>query len=230
MAQTVDQIVLAALRLLNVKESGETLDASEATDGLQALNELIEQMNTQSLFQLAKKQITQVITPNDGTYTFGTGGDNSTRPLEIYTAYVIDSNVTYPVRILMNEEYSLISFKTITASYPYNIYFRKEYPLSTIEMYPVPTSAATLYLETRAALSTYTDGSDSVDLAPGYIKYLKYQLAVDISPEYKEASPIVIETARKAKELIKRQNSKDKPIMLNTARIATRTRGYRGYY
>jgi len=227
MSQTVDQIVQAALRLLTVKQAGEPLTADEATDGLQALNELIEQMNLQSLFQPAKKQITQAITPNDGTYTFGTGGDNSTRPLEIFKAYVVDSNVSYPVRILMNEEYSEISFKEITASYPYNIYFRKEYPLSTIEMYPIPTSgSAVLYLETRAALSTYTDGSDSVDLAPGYIKYLKYQLAVDMSPEYKDASPIVIETARKAKALIKRQNLKDKPVMANTARIATSPRGY----
>ena len=222
MAQTVDQITQAALRLLTVKQSGEPLAADESTDGLQALNELIEQMNLQSLFQVSKTQITQVITPNDGTYTFGTGGDNSVRPLEIYTAYVVDSNVSYPVRIISNEEYSDIAFKTITSSYPYNIYFRAAYPLATVQMYPVPTSAATLYLEARAALSTYTAGTDSVDLAPGYIKYLKYQLAVDIGPEYKEASQSVRETAREAKELIKRLNSKDKPSMCNPARMAVR--------
>ena len=96
-------------------------------------------------------------------------------------------------------------------------------------MYPVPTSSATLYLEARAALSTYTAGTDSVDLPPGYTKYLKYQLAVDAGPEYKEASQSVRETAREAKALIKRQNSQDKPVMANTARIAISSR-YRNRY
>ena len=231
MAQTVNQIIQAALRLLTVKDANNaTLTTAEAADGLQALNELIEQMNTQSLFQVSKTQITQVITPNDGTYTFGTGGDNSVRPLEIYTAYVVYNNISYPVRIISNEEYSDIAFKTTTSSYPYNIYFRAAYPLATVQMYPVPTVAATLYLEARAALATYTAGTDSVDLPPGYMKYLKNQLAVDIGPEYKEASASVREAAREAKELIKRLNGKDKPVMCNSARIAVRSRGYGGTY
>ena len=227
MAQTVNQIVSAALRLLNVKATGEALAADEATDGLQALNELIEEMNTQSLFQTAKTQITQVITPNDGTYTFGTGGDNSVRPLEIYTAYIVDSNVSYPVDIISNEEYSDISFKTTTSAHPYCLYFRAAYPLATITLYPVPTSAVTLYLEARAALATYSAVTSSVDLPPAYMKYIKNQLAIDISPEYKEASASVREAARNAKELIKRLNSIDKPTMCNTAQIAVR-RGYGG--
>jgi len=227
MSQTVDQITQGWMRLLTVKASGEALDADESVDGLQAFNELIEQINLQSLFQVAKTQITQAITANTGTYTFGTAGDNSVRPMEIFSAYVVKDNVSYPVRILMNEEYSDISFKTTTASYPYNIYYRNAYPLATLKMYPVPTAGSTvLYLETRAALSTYTAGTDTVDLAPGYIKYLKYQLAVDNGPEYKEASQSVRETAREAKELIKRQNSKDKLIMANTAQRATMSRRY----
>ena len=229
MAQTVNQIVTAALRLLNVKATGDALTADEATDGLQALNELIEEMNTQSLFQTAKTQITQVITPSDGTYTFGTGGDNSVRPLEIYTAYIVDSNVSYPVDIISNEEYSDISFKTTTSEHPYCLYFRAAYPLATVQLYPVPTSAVTLYLEARAALATYSAVTDSVNLPPAYMKYIKNQLAIDIGPEYREASASVREAARNAKEHIKRLNSIDKPTMCNTAQIAVR-RGYGGAY
>ncbi len=51
MAQTVNQIIQAALRLLLVKDANNaTLTTAEAADGLQALNELIEEMNLQSLF------------------------------------------------------------------------------------------------------------------------------------------------------------------------------------
>lgn len=219
---TVDDIIKTSLRLLNVKEVSENLTADESNDGRAALNDIIEQMNLQNYFQTGKTQITQTLTASDGDYTFGTGGDNTTRPLEIFTAFVRDGSIDYPVKIISNEEYSHITYKSITSSYPYNLYFRAGYPLATIELYPVPSKTTTLYLETRAALSTYTAGTDTVDLPPGYLKYLKYQLAIDIGPEYKEASASIYEQARKAEELIKRTNLKDKPVMLNTARLSTR--------
>lgn len=223
---TVDDITKAALRLLKVNQSGEKLTPDESNDGRDALNDIIEQMNLQNYMQPAKKQLTQALTADDGTYTFGTGGDNSTRPTEIRSAYILSNNVSYPVRIISNEEYSDIGYKSIKSSYPYNLYFRAEYPLATIELYPIPsTSGSTLYLETRAALSTYTAGTDTVTLPPGYLKYLKYQLAIDISPEYKEPSPSVYANAREAKALIKRTNMKDKPTMTNTARVAVNGSG-----
>lgn len=222
---TVNSIIKKALTLLNVKESGEALTADEAADGLESLNDLIEEMNLQPLFQVSKAQITQAITSNDGTYTFGTGGDNSLRPLEITSAYVIKSNITYPVNIISNQEYSYIPFKTTTGGYHYSLYYRNAYPLSTLELYPVPSSSGqTLYLECRAELATYTAGSDTVDLPPGYVKYLKNQLAIDISPEYKEASPTIHKNAQKAMALIKRNNTQDVPVMQNTARQAVRSR------
>lgn len=231
MSQTVNQVVAGALRLLGVKESGETLTADEASDGLVAVNDLIEQMNLQPLFHVAKAQITQALTASDGSYTFGTGGDNTTRPLEIHTAYVRSNNVDYPVNIISNQQYSYISFKTLTGGFTYNLYYRNSYPLSTIELYPVPaTSGQTLYLECRAELATYTAGSDTMTLPPGYLKYIKNQLAIDMSGEYKPAPPSVYQNAQNAMALIKRNNSKDKPFMQNTARQAVRTRrGYGGY-
>jgi len=230
MSTTVDEIVLAALRLLKVKQAGESLKAAEATDGRDALNDIIELWNTQSLMQPAKSQITQAITPSDGTYTFGTGGDNSTRPLEIFNAWIRSGVIDYPVKIISNDDYSHITYKSITSSYPYNLYFRNAYPLSTIELYPVPsTGSQTLYLEIRAALSTYTSGSTVVDLAPAYIKALKNQLAIDISPEYRDPSPVIYENAKEAIEWIKRTNNKDKPSMVNTARIATSGRNGSGF-
>lgn len=232
MAQTVSAIILGALKSLNVKASGESLSADEAADGLIALNDVIELMNLQPLMHPAKAQITQALTSGDGTYTFGSGGDNSVRPIEINTAYVRKSNTDYPVDIISNQRYSYISFKSVAGGFSYNLYYRNAYPLSTIELYPVPSSSGqTLYLECRAELATYTDVSDSVDLAPAYIKYIKSQLAIDISPEYKaNISPVIYENAKEAKSWIKRNNSVDKPFMQNTARQAVRNRsGYGGY-
>lgn len=232
MSETVNDIVLAALRLLKVKQAGETLKADEATDGRIALNDIIELWNTQSLMQPAKSQITQALTSGDGSYTFGTGGNNAIRPLEIFKAFIRQNNIDYQVNVISNDDYSNITYKTTPSSYPYDLYFRNSYPLSTIELYPVPsTSGLVLYLECRAALSTYSEGTDVVDLAPAYKKALKNQLAIDVSPEYRDPSQIVYENASTAIEWIKRSNNKDKPAMANllNAVIGGRGVGFQHY-
>ena len=74
-------------------------------------------------------------------------------------------------------------------------------------------------------MASYTNGTDSVDLPFGYSKALRYNLAVQMSPEYKDASPVVMNEARRSMALIKRTNAKDKPVMANTARRAVRSAG-----
>jgi len=222
MAETVNELILGALRKLKVKEAGESLTANEAADGLVALNDLLEEWNLQPLMQPAKTQLTQVLTASDGTYTFGAGGDNSTRPVKITKAFIRDSsnNIDYPLRIIGNEEYSMITFKTTSSTYPFNLYYRAEYPLGVVELFPVPTSGFTLYLEVQATLSTYTSGTTSVDLPPGYLKAIKDNLAVQISPEYRDPSPTTVAQANNGIAWIKRMNSQDRVVMTNTARLA----------
>lgn len=228
MAETVNQIVSAALRLLKVNQAGEAASASEAEDGRVALNDLIEEMNLQPLMQPAKAQISQLLT-SSATYTFGTGGNNATRPVSIFKAFIRDTaGIDSPVQILMNEEYADIPMKSTSSAYPYSLYYRAEYPLGVVKLYPPPTAGHTLYLECQAALPTYTAVSDSVDVAPAYRKYYKYRLAIAISPEYKEPSQVVIAEAQSAMEWIKRTNAKDKPVMANPARAAV-SRGGFGY-
>jgi hypothetical protein len=228
MAETVNAVVCAALRLLKVKEAGEAATADEASDGLIAVNDLIESWNLQPLMLPAKSQISQALTTAT-TYTFGTGGNNATRPVSIYKAFVRDSSgIDTPVNIIGNDEYSDIALKTLSAGIPYNLYYRASYPLGVVNIFPAPVVGYTLYLECQAALSTYTAVSDSINLPPGYLKALKYNLAIAISPEYKDPSQIVLMEAANAIADIKRMNSQDKPIMSNPARQAVQRWGYPG--
>jgi len=231
MAETADAIILAALRLLKVKQSGEALTASESADGLIAINDIFSEWNTEPKMHTAKEEITQTLTATDATYTFGTGGDNSTRPIEIYSAFIRDSNnIDFPVSIISNEDYSLKRFKTTASNYPYNLYYRPEYPLGIVTLYPVPSSAYTLYLEVQPSFAEVATGATSIDLAPGYIKALKFNLAVAISDEYKDASMNVQSTAISTIAGIKRRNSKDKPGMVNTDRLSVGRNLMNGFF
>lgn len=229
MAETVGSIVSAAMRLLKAIESGEEPDGQEGLDGLAALNDLIEEWNNQPLMQPAKQQISQVLTSSK-TYTFGNGGDNAVRPIAINSAFIRGSNnIDYPVDIIGNDEYSLIALKNQSATISYQLYYRATYPLGVVNLFPAPIPGYTLYLECQAKLATYANVSDVVDVPPGYKKALKYNLAIALSPEYREPSQIVLMEAEKSVAWIKRMNSKDKPIMTNPVINAVRSPGY-GYY
>ena len=223
MAATGEAIIKGALRLIDVLAAGEPLKGPEGADGLVALNDLIEQVNLQPLMQPAKTQLSQVMTASQATYTFGASGDNSTRPVRIYNAFMRDTtnSVDFPVNIISSDKYSLVTFKTTTSTYPFNLYYRNAYPQGVANLYPVPSAANTLFMEVQAAISSVATLATSVDLPPAYIKYFKNQLAIDISPEYQATiSPVVYENAAEAKAWIKRMNNTDVPNMQNTARQA----------
>lgn len=230
MSRTVSKVIGDALRLLKVKAAGESLDDSQADDGMTAMNDIFEEWNLQNLAQTNRVKLTQALTGGDGTYTFGSGGDNSTRPLWVDSAYIrTSSGHDYPVNIIDNEEYSEIFFKTLQSSPSYNLYYRAEYPLGVIELYPVPSVGNTLHLEVPAAFDPVTAVTDVLDLAPGYLKALKYQLAVAIAPEYKihDSFSLVQSIATETMGWIKRVNRKDRKIMHSPL---DRMRGGAGFF
>jgi len=215
MAETFSKIALASLRLLKVKASGDDLKPAEAEDARIHANDILEQWNLQKLMQPSLQTISQAVTASDGSYTFGSGGDNSTRPVRIRNAYIRDSNgIDCDLEPLMSDQYDAISDKTLTGV-PSYYFIDNAYPLATIQLYPVPSAAYTLYLKAWGVLSSISAVTSSVDLAPGYIRALKSNLAVSIAPEYKlhDSYGEVKQRAMEDLAFIKRVNLKDRMVM-----------------
>jgi len=62
----------------------------------------------------------------------------------------------------------------------------------------------------------FADINTNVDFPPGYIRALKYNLAVEIAPEYGKAiSPLIREQAKTSKEGIKDTNNKNIPVLVS---------------
>jgi hypothetical protein len=216
MAEVASAIIKASLRLLKVKESGETLSADELADGLIALNDLLDEWSLQGYMQTNKAKLTQTLTPSTATYTFGASGHNSTRPVRITKAWIRDSGgIDYPLTIIGSDRFDDIESKTQESTIPQYLYYRAEYPQGIVNLWPVPSAAYTLHLEIWATLGTIASGATSVDLAPGYIGAIKPCLAVKIAPEYKihETFPLVQKQAEDAIAWIKRVNTHDRPVM-----------------
>lgn len=232
---TASDLIKRSLRLLKVKESGESLTADEEQDGLEALNGMLSSWSNQGLMQHGRTTITHTLTANDGSYTIGVTGDIvTTTPVTIESAFIrgtSGNNTDYLLKSINSEQFARIPLKTNTASYPSFIYFNRLFPDGVIELYPIPSDAYTLHLQVIPQLVKYTNGSDEIDLPEGYYDAMVYNLATRIGPEYKlpdtfgKTEALAVETMK----WIKTVNGTNTPILRSEATGLINNNGFNVY-
>lgn len=222
---TARDIIKGSLRLLGVLASGEDPSSSELSDGLGSLNELVESWSNENLMVYADTEETLPLVGGQQSYSMGVGGDFDTvRPLNIYRArlQVTSQNPSYdlPLEIINLEQWSGTILKTTTSTYPTSLYIDDNYPLCNLKFWPIPSQIENVVLHSQKPLTSFANGSDTVLLPPGYIRALKYNLAIDLAPEFgKEASMTVATVASESKASIKRLNIKPHYLKSDAANL-----------
>lgn len=209
MATTAAQIITKALQILNVVNDGATASTNQMTDGLATLNNMLEAWGLERTYVYAVAEANFSLT-TQASLTVGSGGDWSTiaRPATIYQAWVrIPSNTDIPLILLDDKEWAGVRVKSLTGYYPQWLYYKPDYPLGVINLWPVVSSPCTLYINYPQALQSFASTSDNVSLPPGYLRALIWNLAAEFAPEYGELSPSVAQMAMKTRKTIKRLNN-----------------------
>lgn len=211
---TALDLITGSLRLLGVLSSGDVPTANESTDGLTALNQMIGSWSVESLLIYTKAQETFTMIASQQSYTVGSGGNfNTTRPQKIENAAVRTTNgsttLDLPIEIINQDQWSNISVKTVQSTLPRKLFAQGTYPLETIYLWPTPSTGNTLVLWSWKPLSSFATINSSVDLPQGYVRALRYNLALELAPEYGSSpNPLVIAEAEVSKAAIKRMNIK----------------------
>lgn len=206
--QTARALIARSLREIGALAAGETPTGTEASDGLLKLNELLEAWSLERLMVYAIAEVSHTLTAGDETYTIGSGGNiNTARPERIENAVMreIGTNLDIPIRLLTRDEYAFISLKQTESTWARWLYNDEAYPLSTLTLWPVPsTSDKQLVLWLWQPLTAIATLDTSVNLPPGYSRALRLNLAMEMATEY--GRPITGELlglATAAKETIK---------------------------
>lgn len=204
-------IIESSLRLIGVLASGETSSADEADDGRSILNDLIETLSNERLmiFEVTRDEYTLIA--NTNPHTIGSGGNiNANRPERIEGFSIIPSgqDIEIPGTILTWEQWQAIPDKTVTSTIPYYLWYEPSVALGNIWLFPEPSAAATIVLYTWLRLSSFSDLTTNVNLPLGYGRMLRYNLAVDLAPEYgARVDPQIFEIARQSKAALKNLNA-----------------------
>lgn len=217
---TARELIRKSMTVMGALGQGENPSDQEANDALYNLNEIVDKWNTE---QLMIPSVINYVLHMSGKekYTIGedlTADFNMKRPLNgINNAYFkMTDNMTIPVEILSSDQYMLFVDKAITTTLANYIYYNAVYPLAEIYVYPAATSG-NLILNVSSQFEIFPDLDTVIDLPSGYIRALRLNLAVDLSPEYgRQADQQLIEQAVGAKSTIKVTNSSQKIILMDT--------------
>jgi hypothetical protein len=223
MADTALTLIMGSMRLLGLLASGEPPTASEQTDGLAALNDMLDSWSTESLLIPNKVREVFPLVASQQSYTMGTGGNfNTSRPMKIENALVqlvgTSPALELPMQILTKDEYAGITLKALLSTFPLYAYIEGTYPLETINVWPVPQATNNLVLYSWKPLAELSTLQTALSLPPGYQRALRYALAIELAPEFgKQVSETILGIAMEAKQNLKRMNFKPQYLRVDDA-------------
>ena len=143
------------------------------------------------------------------TYTVGSSGAfNTVRPFRIESAYIRDSNNNDTILEILSDmaRYDSIATKT-TQGKPYILFYDPQMSLGKVYLYYTPNEACTLSWSAWKPVTQVATSATALTFPPGYERALKYNLAVEMAPEYgRSVTPEVAVIAQESKRVIKNLN------------------------
>ena len=211
---TALELITGAGRLIGIVRKSEPLTADEAMDGLAALNDMLASWSNDQLIIYSRTREYFTLTGGTSSYTIGSGQTfNATKPTHIVSAFIREGTTDYPLTIFTEEEFDLIGEKTTQSNLPRALVYNNGHPYGTITLWNVPDSANQLHLLSEKPLTEISSLSTTIDLPVGTKRAIRYNLAIEMAPEYEaEIPPAVVKIAGTSLGAIKRQVNRKRPI------------------
>lgn len=209
---TAADIIRGAFKILGTLAAEETPSASEESDALTTLNDMIDSWNNERLALWATLRSTHTLTSGLNPHTIGASGTfNTTRPVRIDRASITpagSAGTETPLALLSDAEWQETQNKTASGT-PAALWVESAYPLMKLHLNPVPGAADTLVLYTWQQIGRLVATSTTFDMPPGYTRAIKFNLAKELAPEYGVAlSADAVAVADESKAALKRLNQR----------------------
>lgn len=211
-------LICRAMRLINAVGAGETPDIPDLMDALQTLNEMLADWNLQPLATYRTPSESWVLTPGQYEYDWGINagptGFTSSRPISIANVVCTRNGFTTAVDIISQRQYDDISLKSITQPLVERVLYVNDYPNGKLFCFPVPSEAVTLTFDTNHQLEGPATLNSMLSFPPGYLRGIRYNLAVELWPEYTNLQTdieSIKQIARDSLGKIKSANQQDIP-------------------
>ena len=223
------EIIKGSLRLIGMLAEGEEPSADTMQDSIMAMNQMIQSWDTERLAVFNTMDQVFIWPAYEMTRTIGPSGNFvGDRPIEIDDAtYFKDpqSGLSFGVKLINQQQYDGIAFKTVTSTYPQVMWVNNTFPDMTMTIYPVPIKALEWHIISVEQLKEVDSVATDMTFPPGYLRAFRYNLAMELAPEFGvEPSQQVQRIAMTSKRDLKRINFPGDLMAIPYPIVATRQR------
>jgi hypothetical protein len=213
--RSANDIINSALRLIKALATGEIPTATESADALLILNDMVDSWNADRLMIYTISRNVFDLVSGQQTYTCGDGGNfNMQRPASIQTYTVISLQnpaqpLELPLDVYTDVAWAGVPVKNIQSSLPTAVYDDGGFPFRNISYWCVPNvGSLQAGIYSWQAVNRFLDLTTKYSFPPAYLKALRYNLAVDLAPEFGATVPdAVASQALQTKAAIKSINA-----------------------
>lgn len=204
---TAGVIIQDALVENGVLADGEVASGDMLDRGLRMVNRLLATLSNDTAWAYYASQETFNLTGQQ-SFTIGPTGDLVTvRPIKIETAVVDRNGITYPVKVIDNERYDLLTYKALSGANTQAIYYEATYPNGVVFCYPLATGC-TLKMRVLNIVKQFADVSTQIEMPEGYEDAIMLALAVRMAPSYgRQVTPDLRRAAYGAMKAVKNTNT-----------------------
>ncbi len=241
MSTTARQLFKGAMRLINVIGTNEEPTADDMDITREAFNAMVGSMGTDLLNIYTFTPHKFVLTPGQWQYTLGPAVDSAgantnadwviERPMRIEQMKLIlnpeidGSNVTIttsslflPINMLQDEDFASIRVRYLSNKWPTVCYDDGGFPTRQLNFWPIPTEVNAVEIWMWEPLAIFDNLDEVLNFPPGYERYLRTKLAIEIAPEFgKSVSPSVMESYLESRNNIKGLNQQIPKKILSRA-------------
>jgi hypothetical protein len=215
---SVLDLIKDAMIEINLLALGQEPSGEDAQYGLRKLNRLMDTLTARKVFVYAHLFTQYTTVANRAVHTIGPGGDfavTAGRPIRIVSAsWVLDNDVNTPVDVQDADWWSQQSVPSQTSNIPSDLYYEPEFPLGKVYLWPIPTVAGTLQLETESLLTQFTALTQAFAMPPGYWDLITYGLAISLVPPGQAIPQNVAAMAAAALKAVEGNNARSKRLSL----------------
>jgi hypothetical protein len=245
-ATIVSNLLIAAMRRINVIQENEFPSPAMLMDAFDRFNDWVDSVCANDrLLIFAVQRALWTITSTKGTlanpYTVGLGGDiNINRPMFVtnvrYQNLAVTPTLELPLAQLTEDAWERVPQKDLTGTLPTSYRYNPTFTGSgfgSLYLWMVPTQSnlqGVLYYP--AQVTRFNTVNDTIALPPGYNRFLRDNLAVELAAEFRENIPLdpgLVMSARESKEKLKMVNLQLSDLYLDNAVLPTRAGQYNIY-
>lgn len=200
---TVNAFLTAALAEIRVARAGDVVSPDDMDLALFLFNEYLDALNADGRALYSVGITIHTLTANLQPHTIGPSGTFvvTVRPVEILSANLAitaaDPDTRIPIAIRDDQWWMSLRARQVTSSVPTGLFYNPKFPNGELNLWPVPTTAYGLELETRTLLASVAL-TDTFSLPPGYQQALRLSTAELLASAF--GQKVSAETAAKARD------------------------------